>query len=388
MLLLNYEFPPLGGGGSTSTAYLVRALARLGHEIDVVTMGFRGLRLREQIDGVAIHRVPCLRSRRDICHTREMASYLPSALIAALRLSSRRSFDVNSTFFIFPTGPLGYLLSYVPGPPYVLSARGSDVPGHNPARFRLDHRVLRPVWKQIVRRAGAVVAVSNDLRHQIRRLVPDVQVDVIPNGFSPVGESATTPLPAVDPSERARRILVVSRLYEFKGVQYLFEALTKHRLEFTVDVVGDGLYRAELERLAAPLGDRVRFWGWLDRNGAELRDLYARDGIFVFPSEREGAPNGLLEAMGAGLAVVAANSAGSPEVVGNAGVLVQPRDSDAIARALSEFDGCPQRVEALGRLARARVETEYNWDRLAERYATVYRRVMIGKRVSVSGEGL
>lgn len=379
VLLLNYEFPPLGGGGSTSTASLARSLARHGHEIDVVTMGFRGLPTRERIDGVEVHRVPCLRSRQDICHTREMASYLPSALLASVWLSARRSFDVSSTFFVLPTGPVAYLLSYLRGLPYVLSARGSDVPGHNPSRFTLDHRVLLPAWRRVVRRAGAVVAVSNDLRLRMSKIVPDVAIDVIPNGVSPVGEAATTPPPVVDPAERARRILVVSRLYEFKGVQYLFEAMIKYRLDLTVDVVGNGLFRPELERLAAPLGERVKFWGWLDRNGATLRDLYARDGIFVFPSEREGAPNGLLEAMSAGLAVVASNSAGTPEVVGEAGLLVNPRDPDGIGRSLTQLAACPGEVERYGQLARARVEVEFNWDRLAERYAEVYRRVARGR---------
>ena len=153
ILMLNYEFPPIGGGGATSTFNLTRHLVRLGHEVDVVTMGFRGTPSREVIDGVEIHRAPCFRLRKELCHTREMATYVVSGLVLAHRLARTRSYDVNNTHFIFPTGPIGYGLRRLAGLPLILTARGSDVPGHNPNRFRLDHNLLYPVWRRIVRKA-------------------------------------------------------------------------------------------------------------------------------------------------------------------------------------------------------------------------------------------
>jgi glycosyltransferase involved in cell wall biosynthesis len=376
ILTLNYEFPPIGGGGATSTFNLARNIVRLGHEVDVVTMGFRGMPALETLDGVEVYRVPCFRLRKDRCDTREMITYVVSGLVQAGRLARSRSYDVNNTHFIFPTGPIGHCLRRVAGLPLVLSARGSDVPGHNPNRFRLDHRLLFPLWRHIVRGADAMVAVSNDLKGKIQRLVPDVPVTVIPNGVSPLGEAAAPPNGWVPADERAGRILVVSRLHEFKGVQYLLEAVATHGLPHEIHIVGDGPYRPALERQAAPLGERVRFWGWLDRSEAGLRDLYHRCGIFVFPSEREGAPAALLEAMSEGLAVVAANSAGTPEVVGEAGLLVQPRDPGDIARALRELSANPAAIGEYGRRAQERVAAHFNWLSLAERYVELYREVV------------
>jgi glycosyltransferase involved in cell wall biosynthesis len=306
-----------------------------------------------------------------------MLTYVASGLIYASRLARGRSFDVNNTHFIFPTGPIGYGLRRAAGLPYVLTARGSDVPGHNPNRFRLDHRLLYPFWRRLVQDADAVAAVSNDLKRKINRLLPDVPITVIPNGVSPLGESAAPPNGVVAPSERAHRILVVTRLHEFKGVQYLLRAVAEHRLGYELHIVGDGPYRAALERqsAAAGLDGQTRFYGWLDRREAELRDLFHRCGIFVFPSDREGAPAALLEAMSEGLAVVAANSAGAPEVVGDAGLLVEPRSPDAIAAALAELAADPARIAEYGQRGRVRVAEHFDWSHLAGRYVELYRKV-------------
>jgi glycosyltransferase involved in cell wall biosynthesis len=376
ILMLNYEFPPIGGGGATSTFNLTRNVVRLGHEVDVVTMGYRGAAVSEIMDGVNVYRVPCFRLRKEVCHTREMLTYVASGLIGATRLARRRSYDVNNTHFVFPTGPIGYGLRRATGTPLVLTARGSDVPGHNPNRFRLDHRVLYPLWRHIVRSADAMSAVSNDLKGKIHHLLPGVPVTVIPNGVSPIGEAATASLSEAAPADRARRILVVTRLHEFKGVQYLLQAVAQHRLDYEIEIVGDGPYRRALEQQAAALDGRVRFWGWLDRSESELRDLYRRCGIFVFPSDREGAPAALLEAMSEGLAVVAANSAGAPEVVGEAGLLVHPRDPADIARALAELASEPGAAAEYGCRARERVAAHFNWPSLAQRYVGLYREVI------------
>ena len=82
-------------------------------------------------------------------------------------LAGKYQYDLCNAHFIFPTGPISYALRRLRELPYVLTARGSDVPGHNPNRFRLDHQLLRPVWRGLVRDADAVVAVSRHLAGRI-----------------------------------------------------------------------------------------------------------------------------------------------------------------------------------------------------------------------------
>ena len=387
--MLNYEFPPLGAGGATSSFNLARNVVRLGHEVDVVTMSYRGVPRRERLDGIRVFRVPSARSRKEVCHTHEMATYVLSGAVQAALLARRRSYDVANAHFIFPTGPLAYGLRRLGGLPTVLTARGSDVPGHNPNRFRLDHRVLAPVWRTLVRDADAVVAVSEHLKERIQAHVPDVAVTVIPNGCSPLGPDGADE--SAEPVGRngagALRVLMVTRLHEFKGVQYLLEAAGRVGLDLEIDIVGDGPYRKVLQAQAARLDKPIRFWGWLDRTAPELRRLYHASSIFVFPSEREGSPAVLQEAMSAGLAVVAADSAGTPEVVGDAGLLVSPKDPKGIADALVRLATNPELARDLGRRARERVRREFDWAVLAGRYVDLYAEVArrAGRRAARTG---
>jgi glycosyltransferase involved in cell wall biosynthesis len=382
ILMLNYEFPPLGAGGSTSSFNLARNVVALGHEVDVVTMGFRGVPREEMMDGVRVVRVPSIRARREVCHTHEMATYVLSGLAKAASLATRRRYDLCNAHFIFPTGPIAYGLRRLRGLPYVLTARGSDVPGHNPNRFRFDHRILSPVWRGLVRDADAVVAVSRHLASRIEAHAPDVSVEVIPNGCSPldtIGAPSRDDEPgAINGSAKngQMRILMVTRLHEFKGVQYLLEATSRLSLDLEVNIVGDGPYRSVLEAQAARIGKPIRFWGWLERDRPEMWQLYRDSSVFVFPSEREGSPAVVQEAMSAGLAVVAADSAGTPEVVGDAGILVSPKDPAGIADALERLAGDPALVRDLGQRARERVRREFDWRDLARRYVNLYERAV------------
>ena len=73
ILMLSYEFPPIGGGGSHVVQGLVRELIRLGHTVDVVTMGFDDLPREEVIEGANIYRAPCIRLKKDYCTAPEAA---------------------------------------------------------------------------------------------------------------------------------------------------------------------------------------------------------------------------------------------------------------------------------------------------------------------------
>ena len=79
ILMLNYEFPPLGGGGSPVSYEIAKGYVRAGHKVDVVTMGFKGLPDFEVRDGINIYRIKCWRKKKEICTTPEMLSYVISA---------------------------------------------------------------------------------------------------------------------------------------------------------------------------------------------------------------------------------------------------------------------------------------------------------------------
>jgi len=138
--------------------------------------------------------------------------------------------------------------------------------------------------------------------------------------------------------------------------------------------VGDGPYLPELRRRAVALRSPARFWGWLDNRSPELRSIYESSGIFVLPSEAENFPIVLLEAMAAGLAIITTAGTGCAEVVGDAGLLVPVRDSRAIGRALRELVEDHDLRQRLGLAARRRIEENFTWRAVAQRYVEEYER--------------
>jgi glycosyltransferase involved in cell wall biosynthesis len=375
ILTLSYEFPPLGGGGSKVVAGLSRQLVALGHTVDVVTMGYRGLPRLESVDGATVHRVPCLRFSTSICTPPELASYLCSAIPLALRLARRNHYDINHTHFIFPDGLAALTLKRHTGLPYVITAHGSDVPRFNPHRFKLMHQLLAPVWQRVVAGASRIISPSRHLSGLIRQGREITGIDLIPNGIDPAKYRANRP--------RAKRVLVVSRLFERKGVQHLLQALDGLDHDHEVDIVGTGPFLPALKAMAERMGLAVRFRGWLDGSSPELRDLYETSRIFVLPSEMENFPVVLLEAMAAGAAIITTRGTGCDEVVGEAGVLVPPQDPVGLRAALVRLMGDAELCRRLGAVARARMEQKFSWPFVARQYLRTYQRCLHGAQPAI-----
>jgi glycosyltransferase involved in cell wall biosynthesis len=370
ILMTSYEFPPIGGGGAAVVAGLSRELAAIGHGVDLVTMSFQGEPREEQVDGVRVYRVPCVRKAKHSCSASEAFSYVAGAMPTIHRLLSTRRYDVGHAHFILPDGLLAWQARRYFGLPYVITAHGSDVPGYNPHRLRAAHHLVRPVWKAVVQGASRIVCPSEILEQLVLAQRPSARKTVVvPNGLQ-VGEYA--------PRSLGPGVLMVSRMLERKGAQYLLEAIAHTPLRAEVNIVGDGPYLPELRQMAEALQSPAIFRGWMDNRSRELREIYQASGIFVLPSEAENFPIVLLEAMAAGLAIVTTAGTGCAEVVGDAGLLVPVRDPRALAVALKRLVDDPVLRQSLGAAARRRIEENFTWRAVASRYVEEYERVAAG----------
>ena len=371
ILKLCYEFPPLGGGGAKVVQGVSPHLVRLGADIDLITMKYRNLNPYELVDGVHVHRVSCIRTRPHICYSFEMLTYLFSALSKATQLTKVKSYALNHTHFVFPDGIIAYFLKKRMGLPYLITIHGSDIPGYNPDRFTYQHKLLAPLWQKVFLEAEHVVSPSESLKKLALAQCSTTPISVIPNGINPSKFMATR--------EKQNRILVVSRMFSRKGVQYFVEALTalNGRCEFEVNIVGDGPHLVNVKSLAKKIRTPVNFWGHLDNQSPELKDLFETSKIFVFPSEAENAPIVILEAMAAGLAIMTTEATGCAEMVGDTGVLVPPRNAEAIRTNLVRLMDNPMLCQRLGEAARARLEQDYAWEVIAARYYQLYEKLAL-----------
>jgi glycosyltransferase involved in cell wall biosynthesis len=368
LLCLNYEYPPIGGGGAVASKGLAEALAKLGYGIDVVTSGMKGSPPRETIGEVNIHRVRGLRRHRHYTTTAELLTQIYPIYRRALRLTREGQYELNHTHFIFPTALAAYWLKRRTGLPYIITVHGSDVPGYNPDRFQLEHKLLHWLWRAIVADSAGLICPSKFITGLVRQYT-DKPVTIIPNGID-IKLDYTT-------ADKSNRILIVTRLFKRKGVQYLLEAVRDLDAEWEVLVVGDGPYLPTLKKLANGVRPKVHFTGYL--KGQELHDAYHSAKIFVFPSIQENFPVVLLEAMQAGCAVITTDVEGCSEVIGDAGIATRPHDSAQIRDALLRLIHNEDEIAKYGHLALERVR-QFDWSSVARQYHNAFEQMLNARR--------
>jgi glycosyltransferase involved in cell wall biosynthesis len=388
ILLLNYEFPPLGGGAGHASLALARALAADGHGVDIVTAGLPEQPAHEILDGVRVHRVATLRRGLQDGGLRAAASYLRAARPVCRLLLRSEPFDVVHYFFGLPTGALSLLLPELRALPSVISLRGSDVPGYDESDqvLRLFHAALAPVTRRIWRGAGALVANSEALRGLAERFDPGRTVVVVPNAV----EGEFRPGSASEHARERVRVLAVSRLIRRKGLDHLLRAvalLGAASLELRIQ--GSGRDEAWLRQLARDLGiaDRVDFAGPLERS--QLPQVYREADVFVLPSLSESCSMALLEAMASGLPVVATADSGSREHVehGAGGFLVPAGEAGPLAEALGRLVAHPELRRAMGAHNADCIRKQGSWEKVAERYLGLYTKVIAERHRDLAREG-
>ena len=373
LCLLNYEYPPIGAGAASATREMAESIARMGHRVIVVAAGIGDL-VGERLEaGVRTIRLPCRRTRHDRASLREMLSFVMAARQRLPSIVRDYQCDGIICFFTFPCGPAAWRTWRKTQVPYAISLRGGDVPGLVPS-INWIHRVLAPLRRAILRNALSIVANSEGLQ-QLSHTHDPFPVRVIPNG---VNTKRFRP-PDQPRADGVFRVLAVGRLQDQKNHAFALHVLANvrrcisQRLEY--HVVGDGPLRQELENLARELHlDDVIVWhGWVPRE--QLAEIYTSSDCLLHPTLYEGMPNAVLEAMAAGLPVVASAVPGNCDLVadGQTGYICALRDQARFSESLIKLAGDEALSQSFGSAARRLVEADYSWDVVSRRYVEIFR---------------
>ncbi|MBK8619744.1 MAG: glycosyltransferase family 4 protein [Anaerolineales bacterium] len=366
ILIINSEYPPIGGGAGNASANVARCLAALGHDVTVLTAHFIGQPKLEIREGVTIYRIPALRRRQDRSGALEQLAFIASASFWTLNWARQNKPNATLAFFGVPSGAVAWLLKKIYRIPYIVSLRGGDVPGFRPYDFKTFHKLIGPFLRIIWHQADAVIANSNGLRDLAIAFDSSIEIPIIPNGVD--GSHYKNDSREWSPA----RLFSVGRIVYQKGLDLGLRALAQLKdLNWEWRIAGDGPQIDSLKSLAQELGisDRVIFLGWQSRE--ELTRWYHHSNLFLFPSRHEGMPNAVLEAMSSGLPVVATRIAGSEELVldGVTGLLVNAEDVDSLRDGLSRLIVEEKTRIQMGQASRQRVEKEYSWENVARQYS-------------------
>lgn len=374
ILMLNYEFPPIGGGAGQAHLNLAKQYAQIPElDVDILTASETlQFRLEELAENVRIHRIGIHKKNLHYWRKAEVMEWLFKAGRYYKKLTIQNHYDLVHSFFAFPSG---YLCLKTAGQiPYLVALRGSDVPGYN-TRLKLDYILLNGLFKKIWRNADAVIANSRGLAELATKFQPDMNIGVICNGintdmFHPTSEQQiSSPI----------QLLTVCRLIGRKRIHLLIEALSRiHKKGFDAElnIVGEGNLLNQLQSLAAELSvsESVRFHGLIEYENLPL--IYQQNHIFIMSSEHEGMSNAMLEAMASGLPIVTTPCEGVEELIDpHNGTVVYNDSAEAIAEAVCQLLQQQEHYKAMCLAARQKA-MNFSWASTANSYFNEYKKIL------------
>jgi glycosyltransferase involved in cell wall biosynthesis len=220
---------------------------------------------------------------------------------------------------------------------------------------RLRDRCLHPFSKMLDWQSDKVVTSSNAIRREWDVSLASPLYETIYTPYN-LDRNSTVPadelgilMAAMD--KQKVKLGLVSRLSEEKGIQYLLQAIpliAEQFPDFEIYVAGEGNYRKQLESLAETLkvNSRVKFLGHV----SDVRSFLQRLDLFVQPSRSESLGVAIMEAMSAGLPVVATNVGGIPEIIEDtvSGILVPPGNPELLAKSIVNLCRNPEMRKKMG----------------------------------------
>jgi glycosyltransferase involved in cell wall biosynthesis len=365
ILVLCYEYPPIGGGGGRVAAHVAADLVERGHQVRVVTAGMPHLPVHSRVDGIDVLRVPARRRREDTCTVLEMLLWVMAASPVALWQAWRWRPEIMHAHFAVPTGAVAWLVHQLTRIPYVLTAHLGDVPGGVPEQtehlFKKIKWLTIPIWK----RAAEVTAVSSFVAELIRKAY-GIEAKVILNGVR---------LPKLQPKKEHQipSLLFIGRLSVQKNPLLAIQALALLReLPWTLKIIGDGPLAAaaheEVKRLH--LQNRISFLGWL--SAEEVKWNMEQADLLLMPSLAEGLPMVAVEGLGYGLVIVGSRIGGLQDVLleNKNGIFFELKaGAPGMAKALRPFLENHEMLLAAQR-ASFHQATVFEWSRSIDLYET------------------
>lgn len=382
---LSIDYPPMVGGIAGHVSQLSRALAEIGNQVSVVTALYPGSRLKSiETERMRVFRAPVL----SIARTRSVQYILNTSIL----IHALRAFEGLDLIHYHNGGVDAIVARGAFGLPRVFTNHSSVFV----QRYKNGGAGARGLPPEL-QSADFVIAPSQELEALTRQAgYPVDRLQTISNGVDP---QRFAPCPASTRAAAKRRlgvdeqtllVLCPRRLQKKNGVSYLIEAvpqvLSQTRQPFILAVAGDYPYHYEDSdvRTINELLSRHALEGVVQMLGAfpyaDMPDLYAAADIVAIPSLIEATSLAGLEAMACGLAVLATNVGGLPEIIrsGEQGLLVPPGDSRALAEGLVQLLEDQGLRRQLGLAARQRVQDEFTWRCVAQKVSSVYQQVLGG----------
>lgn len=369
VLIFSLAYYPHVGGAEVAIKEITDRIPDI--EFHMVTMRFSADEAREEkIGNVSVHRIGNGDGKLD------KFLFQFSAARKASMLHRRYHFDGIWAMMAHSAGvPAGLFNLFHPEVPYALSLQEGDPIPH-------IERTMVPLWPLFTRaftRAAVILPLSNYLARWARARHYAGPIEIVPNGVDAAEFSGASI------SHEGTVLITTSRLVHKNAVDDVIRALALLPGSVRFRVLGSGPDEHSLRQLAHTCGvlERVEFLGYIDRS-AMPHHLHAAD-IFIRPSRTEGFGASFMEAMAAGLPVIATQEGGIADFLFDAkrnpgkettGWAVDRDSPEQIAEAVKEILANPNQVARVTATAKKLVSEHYDWDLIAGRMRSLLERVM------------
>ncbi|MEX0616722.1 MAG: glycosyltransferase family 4 protein [Candidatus Woykebacteria bacterium] len=354
-------YPPHLGGMESCVKELTEQLAINGHYVNVFTSNIGSQEEKQQLK--KNHRVFFLKSI-EFAHT----PIIFTLFFKLLKLPRKSIIHIHISQAFTPE--IVFLISKLKKIPYIAHVH-LDVDPSGPLGFLLTP-YKKLFLKIVLKHASRIICLSKLQKNLIsyKYSIPKNKISILPNG---VGKSFMVK------REIKRKdittLLFVGRLVPQKNVPRLLKAVKIMKKKVHLNIVGEGESRAEIEKIINDLKlNNVSLLGI--RRGKELLKLYEKADIFVLPSNKEGIPLALLEAMATGLPIVASNIPGVNELLGDTAILVDKLSPEDFAIALDSLISDKSLQETLSQKVSIKAK-KYSWEKITSDLENIYRGVQI-----------
>lgn len=371
LLVLNYEYPPLGGGAGVISQYISEGLAAIGYKVTVVTTGTDNLPDDTQTGLLRIIRLPARRKFSYRSNPLEMWSWMRLAnRFLNLHLKTEK-YDLCFANFSIPGGLVALNMFRRKGLPYTLISHGHDIPWFFPRQMFWYHLMLYHTIRHVVLNSRLNFVQSDEMKRNIDAFTGSVFSSknvIVPNGWN---GSVFAP----DYSKRSSEFVVLftGRLVRQKDPFTLLKAIRmlNGKIPVRLHIMGDGPLRKKMEAFVEKhrLTEVCQFYGWVGKD--EMLVQYQSAALTVLPSLSEGMSIATLEALACGQYVIATKVSNNEALIseGKNGNLIEIGNHTQLAELIQGFYHTKfMKGFRIDEHELHRYRTQYNWSDIVKQY--------------------
>jgi len=372
ILILNYEYPPLGGGAGIVSKHLTEEFAKMGHTVTVLTTWYAGEPEFFVDENITIVRLKSKRKNTFQSNPYEMFSWQQAAMKYFKNLHTL-SYDICLANFTMPGGTVAKYLKQKFNIPYIILSHGHDIPWAYPKIMFIWHLVFYKRIKEICKQSAAVILLSEEIKRMADRFMGEKYAfknKIFYNGL--YTESFKKSI-----TGDKLKIVFVGRLVAQKSpllFMKVIKELQKENLPYEVSIFGDGALKSKMEEYAeANKLHTIAFRGKVGH--AEVLKAMSESNLLISTSESEGMSMAILEAISAGVYVIATNVSGNNNMIveGVNGNLVEVNNPLQIVDRIKAFYTdklLKQYIYPEDYIER--MEDLFSWNKIARQYEKLF----------------